>query len=178
MVGPPTMSYSSSSSSRDDYWSSGEEYPEYPEYAVDHHHDYRHPPPPPPRPRPRPSRRRDHDRRRRRRKEEEEEEDRDAYIRDYIRSDPYYRRHNGGGGAVVDRLDSTGEFGGYGGGHEKECCPLVVKPLVLVALLGSLAAATAFLNVLITMNIGRRRRRRRSLQEEEHLPLHGTWLGM
>ena len=67
--------------------------------------------------------------------------------------------HHGGGGHGADKY---GSYTGYGHhGHKKECCPLVVKPLVFLALLGSLAAATAFLNVLITMNIGRKRRRRR-----------------
>ncbi len=47
-----------------------------------------------------------------------------------------------------------------------ECCPLVVDPLALTAVLGFIAAATAFLNVAITMNIvGRRKRRKRSIGE-------------
>ncbi len=62
---------------------------------------------------------------------------------------------------------AKGAFSGYG--HSKViCCPLVVKPLVILALLGGIAAATAFFNVLITMNIpapaagggGNKRRRR------------------
>ena len=58
-------------------------------------------------------------------------------------------------------IERFGSHSGYGHHHKKECCPLVIKPLVFLALLGSLAAATAFLNVLITMNLGRKRRRRR-----------------
>ena len=51
-------------------------------------------------------------------------------------------------------------YGGFsgGGGHE-ECCPLVVDPLTLLALIAGIAGATFFLNMLITMNIMRRRRR-------------------
>ena len=52
-------------------------------------------------------------------------------------------------------------MGGYSGGYG-DCCPLVVDPLTLAALLGFIAAATAFLNTVITMNImGRRKRRMR-----------------
>ena len=57
-----------------------------------------------------------------------------------------------------DQIDRSGY-----GGHKLACCPLVVDPLTLFALLGFIAAATAFLNVLITMNImapGRKRRKR------------------
>ncbi len=71
--------------------------------------------------------------------------------------------------------DSTGygtSHSGYGshgsssyGKKKLECCPLVVDPLALTALLGFLAGATAFLNVLITMNIMGKRRRRRSQRE-------------
>jgi len=46
-----------------------------------------------------------------------------------------------------------------------ECCELVVDPLSYFAILGLLFGATAFLNVAITMNIGRRRRRRSSASE-------------
>ena len=41
-----------------------------------------------------------------------------------------------------------------------KCCPIVVDPLTFTALLGAIAAATAFLNTLITMNITKRRRKR------------------
>lgn len=47
--------------------------------------------------------------------------------------------------------------------HKKKCCPLVVDPLTLAALLGFIAAATAFLRIQITMILGRRKRRRRYL---------------
>ena len=69
--------------------------------------------------------------------------------------------------ALEKSSKSEGNYGAYMSGHGKvECCPLVVKPLVLLAILAALAAATAFLNVLITMNLGRRKRRkRRSLGE-------------
>ncbi len=57
-----------------------------------------------------------------------------------------------------------GEHGGYsgGGGGEELCCPLVADPLTVFTLLSFIAFATAFLNVLVTMNIMMRRRRRRS----------------
>ncbi len=56
-----------------------------------------------------------------------------------------------------------GEHGGYsGGGGDELCCPLVADPLTVFTLLSFIAFATAFLNVLVTMNIMMRRRRRRS----------------
>ncbi len=46
----------------------------------------------------------------------------------------------------------SSSFSSYGGGHGKvECCPLVVKPLVLAALLGVIGLATAFLAQVISM---------------------------
>ena len=90
-----------------------------------------------------------------------------------------------------DDDDDSNSVGAYMSGHGVvECCPLVVKPLVLVALLGTLAAAVAFLNVLITMNIGRRRRRRRRRRRKRRRRglkgggdfslsgISGIWLGM
>ena len=87
-----------------------------------------------------------------------------------------YDYHNsydrgGGGSDFQDKADRhSGSLSGFGGHHGggKECCPLVVKPLVILALLGTIGAATAFFNVLITMNIpapaagggGNKRRRR------------------
>jgi len=58
-------------------------------------------------------------------------------------------------------IDRSGGYSGYG--HEKKCCPLVIKPLVFLSLLAGIAAGTAFLNVLITMNVMRRRRKRREI---------------
>ncbi len=52
---------------------------------------------------------------------------------------------------------------GYGGGYghvRHECCPLVVDPLTVAALLSFIAGGTAFLNVQITMILGRKRRKR------------------
>ena len=63
---------------------------------------------------------------------------------------------------------STGGYGstshgGYSSGYgHDDCCPLVVDPLTLTAILGAIAAATAFFNVLITMNITRRKKRESS----------------
>ena len=120
----------------------------------------------------------------------------DDYVRKYIRSDPYYHRDNGERSdyryapidrvghtstGPIDRADNRADYGGYGHEEKKECCPLVIKPLVLLALLGTLAAATAFLNVLITMNIGRRKRRRRSSpvgSSSSSALVNRIWLGM
>ena len=61
------------------------------------------------------------------------------------------------------------DFGGYSyhGGGKVECCPLVVKPLVLVGIIALIGVATAFLDGVIAMTTfnmgGRRRRRRRGL---------------
>ena len=60
---------------------------------------------------------------------------------------------------------------GAASGHGDDCCPLVVDPLTLFALLGFLVAATYFLWVAITMNVmgGRRRRRKRNITK--HFPI-------
>ena len=64
--------------------------------------------------------------------------------------------------AYYSYVDSYGtRSGGYH--HHEPCCPLVVDPLTLTAILGAIAAATAFFNVLITMNISGGRRRKRNL---------------
>ncbi len=96
---------------------------------------------------------------------------------DYYYQKPY-QHHQG-----YDQIDRHGSLSGFGSGHGKvTCCPLVVKPLVILALLGGIAAATAFFNVLITMNImGRRRRRKREggvnmLERIEDLALKGMLL--
>ena len=58
-------------------------------------------------------------------------------------------------------------YGGFSGGgmDEDGCCPLVVDPLTLAALLAGVAGATYFLNILITMNIMMRKRRDLKLKE-------------
>ncbi len=56
--------------------------------------------------------------------------------------------------------DHGGSHSGYGHHGHKDCCPLVVKPLVVAALLGGLALGTALLNLIVTMTIGRKRKRR------------------
>ena len=66
---------------------------------------------------------------------------------------------------------SYGGHGGHGGGYSSgyghdDCCPLVVDPLTLTAILGAIAAATAFFNVLITMNITRRKKRETNILAE------------
>ena len=60
---------------------------------------------------------------------------------------------------------SSVSSGSTGYNKEPECCPLVVDPLTFFTLLGFLAGATYFLNVLITMNIMPRRRRRESKEK-------------
>ena len=55
---------------------------------------------------------------------------------------------------------------GYGGGHKgADCCPLVVDPLTVAALLGFIGAATAALSNLIAANLaaGGGRRKKRSI---------------
>jgi hypothetical protein len=56
-----------------------------------------------------------------------------------------------------------GGHGGYGGTSyhsvKEPCCPLVVDPLCLLAILGGIAAATYLLNIVITMKLGRRKKR-------------------
>ena len=60
-------------------------------------------------------------------------------------------------------LDYYSDYSESGYFHEKDhyCCSMVVDPLTLAALLGSIFAGTIFLNNVITMNIMRRKRRRK-----------------
>ncbi len=58
--------------------------------------------------------------------------------------------------------DHGGSLSGYGHHGPKNCCPLVVKPLVLVSLLGGLAIGTIVVNIAVTMMLGMMRRKRRS----------------
>ncbi len=68
----------------------------------------------------------------------------------YYDTDPYKHYSN----------DRSSFVASSGYGHD-DCCPLVVDPLTLVAILGAIAAATFFLNTAITMNIPPPRRRKR-----------------
>ena len=73
---------------------------------------------------------------------------------------------------------------GASSGSGSDCCPPVVDPLLVMALLGFIAAATYFLQSLITMNLmGRRKKRSIRSRRPEHslnfinlgtkiLPLH------
>jgi hypothetical protein len=65
--------------------------------------------------------------------------------------------------------DQTGA-GGYGSDHKDECCPLVVCPLTLLALLGLLAGGTGFLANLINKKLGGGRKKKRSTPSVE-------WIG-
>ena len=87
------------------------------------------------------------------------------FVYDY---DDYYGVGGVGvGGVATGRVDRSGdaiyvsEHSGGGGEKGADCCELVVDPLTFVSILSAILAGTAFLNVLITMNIGRKRRRRR-----------------
>ena len=60
----------------------------------------------------------------------------------------------------------SGGHGSYSSGHG-DCCPLVVDPLTYSALLGFLAAAVYFFNVLIEMSMLMMRRKRRRKREFE-----------
>ena len=83
--------------------------------------------------------------------------------------DPYdYVERSYGSHSGYGHHTGYGSHSGYGH-HESydyhECCPLVIDPLILCALLGLIAAATYFLRIQITMNmniVGRKRRRKRS----------------
>ena len=57
-----------------------------------------------------------------------------------------------------------GHSGSYSSGHG-DCCPLVVDPLAFSALLGFLAAAVYFFQVLIEMSMLMMRRKRRRKRE-------------
>ena len=63
--------------------------------------------------------------------------------------------------------DAYGSLGGGGHGHhgghgyKEECCPLVIDYLCLALILGSIAAATVFLNQVIQVEIMMVRRRRK-----------------
>ena len=60
-----------------------------------------------------------------------------------------------GYGVEHDHTMYVGSHGGYGmKDKEKECCPLVVDPLPLFALLSLLAGATFLLNTVLTMTLG------------------------
>ena len=47
----------------------------------------------------------------------------------------------------------SSSFSSYGHGGKVECCPLVVKPLVLAAIVGLIGLATAFLSQVIAMTM-------------------------
>ena len=65
--------------------------------------------------------------------------------------------------AKLDSIDIKDTTMGNTDSKKDKCCPIVVDPLTFTALLGGIAAATFFLNTLITMNITKKRRRRRDL---------------
>ena len=77
-------------------------------------------------------------------------------------SSGYGTSSSGYGHAPVDYGYSVS----YSSSGDEDCCPLVLDPLLLASLLGFVAAATYFLNVVITMVMpGRKRRRRRGVQD-------------
>ncbi len=59
------------------------------------------------------------------------------------------------------QYDQVGAHGGHG--HRK-CCPHVVDPLGFVALLAAIPVVTFFLNMQITMFIGKKKRKRKKRQ--------------
>ena len=79
-----------------------------------------------------------------------------------------------GGYGNIERSSGYGHsgYGGHGHGHggygkkKLECCELVVDPLTFAALMAAIIGGTAFLNVVVTMVLGRKRRRRRRSQWE------------
>ncbi len=64
---------------------------------------------------------------------------------------------------------------------EKDCCPIVADPLAVLGLLGFIFFSTAFLNVAVSMNIGKKKRRRRRSSKDvsfaEEVLLQGTAQG-
>ncbi len=68
-----------------------------------------------------------------------------------------------GGSSGYGTHSGYGGGGGHGGYDKpKECCELVVDPLTFATLMAAIIGGTAFLNVVVTMVLGRKRRRRRS----------------
>ena len=67
-----------------------------------------------------------------------------------------------------------GHSGSYSSGYHDDCCPLVVDPLTLVALLSFLAAATFLLNQQISMSnlMVRRKRENRKTRSQLSEILH------
>lgn len=78
-------------------------------------------------------------------------------------SDNYYL----GSGSSAKAHRSSG--GSYSSGYGSSCCPLVIDPMTLLALLGFLAAAVYLLNELIAMSMLMMARRRK--RQEPHLEL-------
>ena len=75
------------------------------------------------------------------------------------------------GGSGIDRSgyghDHHGGHSGYhhhSGYHEVHCCPLVVDPLCLAAILGAIAGATVFLARTFQIELTGRRRRKREIE--------------
>ena len=81
-----------------------------------------------------------------------------------LRSDSYGRQSSGHGG----HSGHSGHSGSYSGGHGDDCCPLVVDPLTVLALLSFLAAATFLLNQAISMsNLMVRRKRENRITKSQ-----------
>ncbi len=82
----------------------------------------------------------------------------------------------GGGGDGGGKVASFGHHSGYGHKKKLECCELVVDPLTFASLLAQILGGAAFLNVLVSMNLGRKRRRRRYVEDPLELEeiLEGT----
>ncbi len=60
------------------------------------------------------------------------------------------------------------------------CCPIVVDPFCVLAILALIAFFTYILNIAITMTLGRRKRRKRELESDlSGLQLRAfLWTGM
>ena len=89
------------------------------------------------------------------------------YYDDYLQGDHGAQTFNDyntkAGSGAFQRLSPYGgsSYGSFSSGYGGEpCCPLVLDPLLLSALLGFIAAATYFLSVAITMNIMMARKKR------------------
>jgi hypothetical protein len=74
-----------------------------------------------------------------------------------VAADSGYGNDDDGGGGYGG---GGGGGGGYSSGGQEPCCPLVVDPFCVLAIIGSIAFFSYILNIVITMKLGRRRRKR------------------
>ena len=79
-----------------------------------------------------------------------------------LRRDDHYGHHDHGYGHHDHGYGHHDHGYGHHHSYKKECCPLVVDPLTLAALLGALAAASFLLSQVIATTLRKKKRKRRS----------------